>query len=81
MILQYRSVHKTCATCPVVFGKSVRYDGHIGEVRHGSRLGLYPVVHVKVRRSATTPVEGDRARDALVLHVFENGLDGGKASA
>ncbi len=81
VVLQHSLVYEAGAARPVVFGLGVGDDGHKLEVGHCLHLGFDPIGHVQVGRAAPAPVQGGRALATNVLHVFNQRLDGGKASA
>ena len=74
-------MHKAGAARPGVFRQSVRDDGYVLELRHGGSVLGNPCRVIQVCRAATTPVQRGGTVDALVAHVLDQSLDGGKAGA
>ncbi len=80
-VLQHGLVHEAGAPAPAVFGQGIGDHRHVAQVRHPGELCLDPGALVQIGRAAATPVQRRGARDALELHVLDDGLDGGETGA
>ena len=65
-------VHNIDGRVPGIFGKRIRYNRNVCEIRNGRSPALCERVHVEIGRTASTPVQSHWTLNALVHHMLDD---------